>query len=309
MKKQSLILVVIAVILLVIYIFSQRSTPVKRSADYLVKIDSAAISKVEILNEDQHVILEKHGDEWWMTYPVEYPANPRFGEDMSAKLSDLKIENLISQQPDKQEKFEVSDSSGISVTVQAGKEPITIIMGKISEGYQHTYMRLLDSDNIYLVKGVFRSYFSRNAKDWRDKNITKYNKEDFIGYTLTYPDKSMELTKIDTGWVAKIGNEEFVAKKSIVKRISNLLSNLNCFDFVDTLDTEKYDFSKPAFQLNVKTVTDQFAIRLLPEDEEAEKYILEKDGALTHFLIYKSTANALMKDFEEFRPDPEEEKK
>ena len=306
MKKQTWILVIIAVVLLVIYLVSQRGTPVKRVADYFVKIDSAAVSKVEIKHEDVELTLEKRGDQWWLTEPVEYPANARFGEDLASKLSDLRIENLISQQTEKQEMFEVTDSQGIRVTVYAGGAPITIIMGKVSEGFRHTYMRLADSQDINLVKGVYRSYFTRNVRDWRDKTITKYDKEDLTGFVLTYPNKSMELTKLDTGWVAKIGNEEFAAKQNIVGRLTNLLGSMNCFDFMDTLDTQKYDFSKPDFQLKVTTLADEFTIKLLPVDEEAQKYVLEKDDALTHFLIYQRTAKVLMKEFDEFRPDPEE---
>lgn len=306
MKKQTWILVIIAVVLLVIYFVSQRGTPVKRVADYFVEIDSAAVSKVEIKHKDGELTLEKRGVGWWITHPVEYPANPRFGEDLAGKLSDLRVENLISQQPEKQEMFEVTDSAGIRITVYAGGDPITIIMGKVSEGFRHTYMRLADSQDINLVKGVYKSYFTRKARDWRDKTITKFDKEDFTGFELIYPNKSMTLTKLDTGWVAKIVNEEFAAKQNIVGRITNLLGSMNCFDFMDTLDTQKYDFSKPEFQLKVTTLTDEFTLKLLPEDEEAQKYILEKDDALTHFLIYQSTANVLMKDFDEFRPDPDE---
>ncbi len=308
MKKQSWILVIVAVVLLVIYFVSQQGTPVKRVADYFVEIDSAEVSKVEIKHKDVELTLEKRGDQWWLTDPVEYPANARFGEDLASKLSDLRIENLISQQVEKQEMFEVTDSQGIAVTVHAGGDPITILMGKVSEGFRHTYMRLADSRDINLVKGVYQSYFTRNVRDWRDKTITKSNKEDFTGFVLTYPDRSMELTKLDTGWVAKIGDEEFAAKENIIGRLTNLLGNMNCFDFMDTLDTQKYDFSKPDFQLKVTTLTNEFTFKLLPVDEEAQKYILEKDDALTHFLIYQSTAKVLMKEFDEFRPDPEEEK-
>jgi hypothetical protein len=309
MKKQTWMLIGLVVVLFVVYLLSRTGTPVKREADYFVKFDSVAIQKVEIHHQKGDVTLEKRGDQWWVVSPIEYPANPQFGDDMAGKLADLKIENLITEQPEKQEKFELTDTTAITVTVHAGGEPATFLMGKISEGYRHTYMRLADSDKIYLVKGVYKSYFSRNVKDWRDRTICDYNKEDFRRFVLKYPDKSMELTNVDTAWIAKIGREEFVAKKSIVDRLVNMCHNIKCFDFVDSLDTRKYDFSKPAFELDVSLVGDQFTMKLLPEDDEATKYIVEKSDALTHFIIYQSTAKALMKEFDEFRPGEDEEEK
>lgn len=310
MKKQTWILIIVAVILLVVYFVSRTGAPVKRVADYFVEIDSALVNKVEIHHDTVGVVLEKRGEGWWVASPIEYPANPRFGEDMAGKVADLKIENLITEQTEKRDIFEVTDSAGITVTVHAAEQsPMTFIMGKVSENYRHTYMRMVDSDKIYLVKGVFKSYFTRRVKDWRDKTICKYEKEDFRGFVLEYPGKSMELAMADTGWIARIGAEEFVANLNIVDRLVNMAHNVQAFDFVDDLDTERYDFTRPAFQLKATTLTDEFTLRLLPEDEEAKKYIVEKEGALTHFVIYESTAKALMKDFDEFRPVDDEEKK
>ena len=306
MRKQTWILIGLVVILLVIFLASRTRTPVKRVADYFVKIDSAMVQKVEIHHDTVDVVLEKKGDEWWVAKPIEYPANPRFGEDLAGKVSDLKIENLITEQPDKQGLFEVTDSAGITVTVHtSGKTPVTFVMGKISEAYRHTYMRMVDSDKIYLIKGVYKSYFTRRVKDWRDKTIAKYEREDFRAFVLEYPDKTMELAYADTAWVAKIGNEVFVPKQNIVDRLVNMAHNVQCFDFIDDLDPVKYNFAKPMFTLKATTFSDEFTLKLLPENEEATKYVVEKVGATTHFVIYESTAKALMRDFDEFRPDEE----
>ena len=310
MKKQTWILILVAVVLLLVYFVSRTRTPVKRSSEYFVTIDSAAVQKVEIKHDTSDVILEKRADQWWVAKPVEYPANPMFGNDLAGKVADLKIENLISEQPDKQKLFDVTDSAGIVVTVDAaGKSPVTFIMGKVDDSYRHTYMRLADSNKIYLVNGVYKSYFTRNVKDWRDKTIAKFDKNDFTQFVLEYPTKSMELIKQDTVWTAKIGKEEFVPKQNIVDRLVNMAHNIQCFDFIDHLDSSKYNFSKPAFTLIATTTTGGFTIKLLPENKEASKYIVEKEGDPTHFVIYESTAKALMKDFDEFRPDKEAEGK
>jgi hypothetical protein len=310
MKKQTWILLMLVVVFAVIFWVSRTRTPVKRVSDYFVKIDSAAVQKVEIRHDTSDVLLEKRSDQWWVAKPVDYPANPMFGADLAGKVADLKYENLISEQPDKQSLFDVTDSAGIIVTVDAaGKAPVTFIMGKVDDSYRHTYMRMADSNKIYLVNGVFKSYFTRNVKDWRDKTIAKYDKNDFTKFVLQYPDKSMELTKEDTVWTAKIGKEEFVPQQNIVDRLINMAHNVQCFDFIDHIDTTKYDFSKPAFTLIATTTTDGYTIKLLPENKEASKYVVEKEGDPTHFVIYESTAKALMRDFDEFRPKKEEEAK
>jgi len=310
MKKQTWILIILAVVLVLLFWVSRTRTPVQRGSEYFVKFDSATVHKIEVKYDTMDVVLEKRGDQWWVTKPMEYPANPTFGADMAGKVADLKIENLITEQPAKQGMFDVTDSAGTAVTVyDDAKPPITLVMGKIDEGYRHTYMRLADSNKIYLIKGVYKSYFTRNVKDWRDKTIAKYNADDFRGFVLEYPDKKMELTLQDSVWIARIGSEQFVAKKNIVDRLVNMAHNVQCFDFVDVLDASKFDFSKPAFILRATTTAGDFTLKLLPENKEANKYLVEKDGVPTHFVIYESTAKALMKDFDEFRPEKEEAKK
>jgi hypothetical protein len=310
MRKQTWLLVIAAVILLLIYLASRSKTPVKREAEYFIKVDSTAIQKVEIRSDNSSVVLEKRGDKWWVTDPIEYPANPQYCNELSGKLADLEIENLISEQVDKQSMFEVTDSAGTLLTITAGgKQPGNIIMGKMSDSYRHTYMRKADSDKIYLVKGVYKSYFNRKAKDWRDKTIASYDRDQLRGFVLTYPNSTFELTMVDSVWMVKSGTEQFAADKGNVDRLVNMVHNLQCFDFVDSLDTRKYDFSKPAFQLKVMTTADQFTLKVLPEDKDSKKYVVEKEGALTHFIIYESTAKAMMKELDEFRPKPKEEKK
>ena len=310
MKKQTLILLGLAVILLIIYLVSRSKTPVKRGAEFFIKVDSTAIQKVEIGRDENLVVLEKRGDKWWVTNPMEYPANVQFTADLVAKLSDLQVENLISEQSDKQELFEVNDAAGTKVVIYAGgKAPSTIIIGKMNENYRHTYMRMADSNKIYLIKGVYKSYLTRKVKDWRDKTIASYDKEQLQGFSFIYPNKSFELTKMDTTWMVKSGAEQFTADKGMADRVVNMARNMQCYDFMDTLDTRLYDFTKPAFELKVITTTDQFVLKFLPEDKEAKKYVVEKEGAITHFVIYESTAKVLMKDSDEFRPKPKEEKK
>ena len=97
------------------------------------------------------------------------------------------------------------------------------------------------------------------------------------------------------------GRDTFVAEKGSVDRITNLLSRMSTVDFADTLQT-----ARPSNRRNLNCRPNWPAARpstlsLAPKDEEGNQYFLRKNGASSDFVIYKSTAQVLMKRPDDFK--------
>ena len=160
------------------------------------------------------------------------------------------------------------------------------------------------SNEIWEIAGSHASTFKRKAKDWRDKTITELNQADIRKITLKYPDQTVSLVLEDTTWKISAGALKFDGEKGLVDRLTGLLSRMSGVDFADTLAPNAFD--KPDLDLTAEmadgTTVD---LKLIPKDEKAEQYFLRKAGASADFVIYKSTANVLMKKGEDFRSKPE----
>jgi hypothetical protein len=159
---------------------------------------------------------------------------------------------------------------------------------------------------VWEIGGSHASTFKRKAKDWRDKTITEFNLGDFRKITLRYPDQTLTLSLMDTVWKADAGREQFDAANDLVERLTNLLARMSGVDFADTLAANAFD--QPIFQLQAELI-DGLAVdlKLIPKDADGNQFYLRKAGATADYVIYKSTANALMKKAEDFKPKAEDE--
>ncbi len=167
----------------------------------------------------------------------------------------------------------------------------------------NSYARLDGSNEVWEVSGNNAATFKRKAKDWRDKTITQFDAASVNKITLRYPDQTITLTREDTTWKVETGRETFAAEKGSVDRITNLLSRMSTVDFADTLSATAFD--PPKFELLAEmTSGEPVNLRLAPKDEEGSQYFLRKAGASTDFIIYKSTADVLMKRPDDFKAKP-----
>jgi hypothetical protein len=299
--KKNLSLVIILLALVAVYFFVvQEKTPVVSIDRPLVEADSASITKLVIHSAENDVELIKQGDGWMVNGTKPYPANERTLGTALKRFSEMSKKALISEQSDRFSDFEVGDSAGVKVTVQAGGKSTTLILGKAGPTFQTSYVRLAGSDEIWEISGNHRGTFDRKSVDWRDKTINQYENADFTKLELIYPDQSFTVGKQDTVWHLKSAKMEFDADTRLVERLTRMLSRMNTVEFADTLGEDI--FANPSFQLLAELTTGETVdIKLVSKDEE--KFYLRKAGAMSDFVIYKSTANALMKMPTDFRPE------
>ena len=80
---------------------------------------------------------------------------------------------------------------------------------------------------------------------------------------------------------------------------------MSTVDFADTLQPATFD--PPPFELQAElSGSEPLTLRLAPKDAEGNQYFLRKNGAATDFVIYKSTAQVLMKHVDDFKAKPAE---
>jgi hypothetical protein len=201
------------------------------------------------------------------------------------------------------------DNVGVRVHVfqEKAKKPAGFIIGKSSSDYQHTYMRRIGDQDVWLVKGSYRQALAKGLKDWRDRTITDFPMDSAKRVELIYPKETISLAWKDSVWNVQAGSKTFQAEKPLVDRLLRLLCKLNTVDYLDTLGN--VSFATP--EATIRTELSGFApieMKLVPLDATAEKYVLEMTGAPTHFIIYKTTATTLMKKAEDFRSESKAKK-
>ena len=98
-----------------------------------------------------------------------------------------------------EERYELHNEKAIIVTAQkAGKEIITVRVGKTSATGSQSYITLNNKNDVYLVSGNFPSAFSKSEKDMTSKSVYSISGNDITSVDLQ--------TSVKTWGVAKDAN-------------------------------------------------------------------------------------------------------
>ncbi len=305
MKNRNILLLGTLVVLIGIYWFMQKSKPVVETDRPFVSADSAKVDLVRIESPDETVELVKEGEKWWMNKPVRYPAAEKNVQMAVQKLKEMKKLAMITEKADRYSDFQVSDSGATRVTIGQGGKTTTFLVGKSGPSMQTTYARLANSKEVWEIAGNHAGTFKKKAKEWRDKTITDLDMNAITKVVIEYPQQTVTAALVDTTWKITAGNQQFEADKSLVERLTRMISKISAVDFADTLGANAFD--KPEAHI-VATLNsgETVDLRLIPKGAAANQYFLRKDGASSDFVIYKSTASALMKKADDFKAKPEE---
>lgn len=304
MKRSQLVALIALVALLIIYfaVKSARNVTVAQPKSF-VKLDTTKVDGIGIRGKIDTIRLKKEGGIWRLAEPIDYPAEARFVSDLLSKLANLEIETLISEDPAKDSLFQVNQSGTEIAVMAAGDTVANFLLGKTSDDGRHTYARKVRENKIYLVSAVFGGQLNRKAKDWRDKVILEMAKENITRLDFQYPKETLSLVKQDTLWALEEGGQTLPADQRAVDRALSAISRFRTFDYVDGDSAKIVDFSHPDFVITVSTeggATSRLAF--VPQDKEANRYLVRKDGVEnTLFVIYKGSANTLMKKAEDFK--------
>ncbi|RQV94194.1 DUF4340 domain-containing protein [bacterium] len=303
--KKAVTLIIILVVLLAVYWMIESEKPVVSTDQQFITADSASITKLEIHSAKNDVTLTKQGGGWMVDGEKPYPANERTLGLALAKFNQMSKKALISERPERFADMEVDDSLGVKVTVHAGDKSSTLILGKAGPTFQTSYARLDGSNEIWEVSGNNRSTFDKKLDDWRDKTINQYEMADFKKYVLNYPDHSFTAELQDSVWHITAGSRAFDGDARLIERLSRMMSRMNAVEFADTLAEDTFD--DPDFQIIADLVSGEtIDIKLKKFDED--RFFLRKAGAVSDFVIYKATAEAMMKQPDDFVKKEEEQK-
>ena len=246
----------------------QNKKPSEQSLVFLPQFSEAACSQMLVVEGKDSAKLVKHGSAWFVTSkkaavgatatvssPVQPTAaeaapasNDEYQADSAAiqtaldKLKNLKRDDLISQNVQKQAELEVDTAKGIYVEVwnDKGKSTGAFYIGKSGANWDSHFIREKGSNDVYLASGSVRFSFFGDSKRWNDKSVVRFDKSFVKSLQITRKDSgSIELVKtvpvptdtsIKEGWQI-VQPEKFKAKKDKAEQIINTLSTLNAADF------------------------------------------------------------------------------
>jgi len=185
------------------------------------------------------VVLEKKGEQWRLTAPVDAKANESNVKSLLSGLEKLAVKELIAAGTDAYDKLGVSDQKALHAILYKKGEKLGDFWFGETAG-RGTMTRITGHDGVYGVDGYSSFTFKRDVRGWRDREIFKFEDDKVKSIDLVNENGSFAFAKVDGKWTAKHKGPKAPAAKELerfdVKKVEDLIrafKALNADDFGD----------------------------------------------------------------------------
>lgn len=321
LRKEYLVLAGIIAVLLIALALSGGRNKMRYRVPVLDRLESDAVTRMEISRSGESVLLEKKQGQWTLE-PQGYKADPDKISGLLEVITGLTLTELAAEKKDDL-RYELDDENKINVKAYEGENLVREFdVGKVSPTYRHTFVRISQDTRIFHARDSFRNTFDVAGSELRQKSVLSFDKNEITQAFLSQKEISFRLTKQirppespvaipeeegmaepaepEEVWLTEDGSE---AKKTEMDSILSQLSVLDCDEFIE--DKTKEDFTEPVYSL-VLTGSKDFSLQIFAKNEEADKYPALSSETPYPFFLSTWKAENIMKDLEEFLEEKKE---
>lgn len=237
-KKEFVIIAILAAVLIA-YLSLRKTDRTEYTLPAISPLAADEITKIEMDGPNGPIILEKqeHG---WHLMPIDRAADTAKTEALTQALSKLELTALVSESGNL-ERYDLTPNKRIRVRAWAKSElKRDIDLGKTAPTYQHTFVKLPDSQRVYHARTNLRSQFEGKADDFRNKAVFAFQQADVTRISLTMDGKTQVFTKETTPSLEKDKPAQSIWKsggKDIdhqkIDQILTSLSTMRCEKFFE----------------------------------------------------------------------------
>jgi len=209
--------------------------------------DADKITKIQIQNAAKgDVVLEKQGESWRVTKPVDYPANQANVKSLLDNLKELRLKDSIDTGRTQYAAFDLEDEKAVHVQLfKDTSKAFDLYFGKSGTRGQMT--RLTDKEGVYVTSGYSSYLYTREVKDWRDRDIVKFEDGNVISAAINNENGNFSFSKNDDKWTGTfkgkaIPNLEVEKVKDMLRGFKSLTAE----DFGDGKSPMETGLAKPA---------------------------------------------------------------
>jgi len=252
----------------------------------LEELDTKTLNKINIRGEDSFVSLIQLQGGGWEVESFKYEADTSSIQDLLLKLSQIKLGDLITSNPDHHDRFKLvippdnvenwsKDIHGNSVTLLKGDGTIilSLLLGKNRENGEGQYMRHNGSEKIYLIPESLP--INTKIDDWLNKELL--NLDSNLVASIKLNDNLNNILNINRNnanskWESS--NEKTLPEKN---KIQNVLERLSSLSFLKLLSDESIG-NKLASSEKTLSITlfdgRLFTLKIQKKSESNTNYIL-----------------------------------
>ncbi len=292
--------------------------------------------KTKVNDKPVEVELEKKGDHWRLTKPLDAPAQDSNVTSILDSLEKLELTTVIAADADDKtiEKYDLDDKSATHVQVFAGGDKLfDAFFGK--SGSRGQTARLADGKTVYAAKGYSSYLYQKEVKSWRDTDVVKFEDANVVAVEVENKNGKFSFTKNADKWAGAFYERD--PKKGLAEKpaewkrfdegkVKDLLvsyKQLKAVDFAKDKDDTGIDRAVEeggVIRVKMKDGNGDFTVKVGKKQENDNRFLVKVAAAAgaaageangqadaTVFVVSSWSANWAVADQEKFSK-PEEKK-
>jgi Domain of unknown function (DUF4340) len=246
MNFRTTVVLIILLTVVAVVLFLTKSAPPPREASTadthkLIDVNSQDVSKISLAHSDGSKIdFEKRDGDWWITSPVNAPADRYSVDSIATGVSGLSSKDQVDQAPGMDKPDFV-----VTVTTKDDKSH-KLTFGQRSAVGGHMYVRLDDNKKIDVVSDSMYDTLDQPLNKFRDSKLVDAAASTISKVEINQKDKKLVLDKEGTDW--KITSPKpMPADTTAVSDITFAIAGLSAVDFAaeDQSTPAKWGLDKP----------------------------------------------------------------
>jgi hypothetical protein len=318
-KKEYIVLFAI-ILALSLYLVLRNPDRTHYALPKIPEIMRMDISKIEISTQDGSISISIKGDDWLIA-PNEYLASSEIMKQMLNALEEFPITALVSESKN-YKAYDLNEDKKITVKAWTGDTlSRDFSIGKWTQSYKQTFVRLADDPRVYQLRGNIRSVFDQTIDRLRDKTIFSFDSDTVREVHIAKGQNSLTLLRkevavepaadqkagdqepavpmSETVWLSPDGNE---ADKMVVKGLVDRISNLRCRGYVE--GRTKEDFKDPIYSVKLNGEKEYTFSIFEGTDKNVNKSPAVASGSKYPFLLDSWLASQITKSMDSLLGEP-----
>jgi hypothetical protein len=178
--KNTLFLLLVAAVIFAFIALYERKQPTTREAQdraaRVVELDRDAINAISIKTTDSKIELRKQeNNQWTIEEPVKDRADSMAVAQLFTSAESLKHDAVIGEGSKGAGKEQIKDfglaNSEVKITFSGSEKPVEILFGKNAAVEGKIYVRLADSNTVYVISEDLRKQLSKKVDEFRDPKL------------------------------------------------------------------------------------------------------------------------------------------
>lgn len=260
----------------------------------IVHANKNTIQKITIQN-DETIVLEKSGDDWMMTAPVNTRGNLGKITSLLNTITGGFTSEFIEDNPENLEKYGLNPPRKTITFTQRTKGEVSLFIGKTLPGEDGKYYAKESlSPAIFITDNIILKAINAPISDYYDKKVLDFDEEMMDELKIHFaiePKLDMSASKDEKGnWAVTLNDSTINDKSEKIEQLIRTLKNLSWRELAktDNSEKEKYGLDNPHTTVEILKNGEMIESLIAGKIEDDDTFVT---GSNTNWIVKVTNIN------------------